>query len=157
MTSRQFAKLEQAHPRTSRGFPATWQTLYLVLQKTMTASFFITGTGTEIGKTLVTTALCWQLKERGFNVTALKPVVSGFDADDMESDSALILKSCGLKPSEKMIKTISPWQFAAPLAPNMAASKEKKIYRPLTRWRNFAKSMQRCKPMSCWRKVRAAS
>lgn len=34
MTSRQFTKLELAYPCTPRGFPATWQALYLVLQKT---------------------------------------------------------------------------------------------------------------------------
>jgi malonyl-CoA O-methyltransferase len=33
MTSRQFTRLEQTYPHTKRGFPATWQTLYLVLQK----------------------------------------------------------------------------------------------------------------------------
>lgn len=93
----------------------------------MTASFFITATGTDIGKTLVTTALCWQLKQRGFNVTALKPVISGFSADDMKSDSALILKSCNLTPTPAMLKTISPWQFVAPLSPNLAAQKEKKF------------------------------
>lgn len=94
------------------------------IAENMTQPFFITATGTGIGKTLVTTTLCWQLKQRRLNITALKPVISGFDAGDMESDSALILKSCGLKPSDKMIKTISPWRFVAPLAPNMAASKE---------------------------------
>jgi dethiobiotin synthetase len=93
----------------------------------MTSPFFVTATGTSIGKTLVTTTLCWQLKQRGFNVTALKPVISGFEANDMESDSALILKSCGFSPTPAMLKTISPWQFAAPLAPSMAANKEKKF------------------------------
>jgi dethiobiotin synthetase len=97
------------------------------IAKIMTAAFFITSTGTGIGKTLVTTALCWQLKQRDFNVTALKPVISGFDGENVESDSALILKSCGLNPTPQMMKTISPWQFAAPLSPHLAAHKEKKF------------------------------
>lgn len=97
------------------------------IAENMTQPFFITATGTGIGKTLVTTTLCWQLKQRRLNITALKPVISGFDTDDMESDSALILKSCGLKPSTTTMKSISPWQFAAPLAPSMAAEKEKKF------------------------------
>lgn len=90
----------------------------------MSRPFFITATGTGIGKTLVTTALCWQLTQQGKAVTALKPVVSGFNPDDEESDTALILKSRGLHPTPAMINTISPWRFAAPLAPNLAAAKE---------------------------------
>jgi dethiobiotin synthetase len=93
----------------------------------MTSPFFITGTGTDIGKTLVTTTLCWQLRQNRHHVTALKPVISGFAAEDRESDSALILKSCGLKPTPQTMKAISPWQFAAPFSPHMAARKEKKF------------------------------
>lgn len=81
---------------------------------------FITATGTDIGKTLVTAALCWQLRARGKTVTALKPVISGYDADDMDSDTALILRSCGLIPAAPLVETISPWRFAAPVAPAMA-------------------------------------
>jgi dethiobiotin synthetase len=89
-------------------------------------SFFITSIGTGIGKTLVTTALCSQLRQQGKKVTALKPIVSGFTYDDPESDPALILQSCGLMPTKALIDTISPWRFAAPIAPNMAALSEGK-------------------------------
>ena len=92
----------------------------------MTAPFFITSSGTDIGKTLITTALCWQLRERGKKVTALKPVITGFDSNDVENDTGLILKSCGLTPTPELIETISPWRFRAPLAPNLAAAKEGK-------------------------------
>ncbi len=39
---------------------------------------FITSVGTGIGKTLITTILCHQLRAQGRAVVALKPVVSGF-------------------------------------------------------------------------------
>ncbi len=42
-------------------------------------SFFVTATGTGVGKTLVTAALAWQLRQAGKRVLALKPVISGFD------------------------------------------------------------------------------
>lgn len=90
----------------------------------MSQPFFITGTGTCIGKTLVTTALCAQLRQQGKTVTALKPVVTGFNSEDAASDTALILQSCGLTPTPAMINTVSPWRFKAPLAPNLAAAKE---------------------------------
>ncbi|MDE3038475.1 MAG: dethiobiotin synthase, partial [Pseudomonadota bacterium] len=88
------------------------------------SSFFITGTGTGIGKTLVMTALCRQLKASGKTVTALKPVISGYDPKDKNNDAALILKSCGLAPSPALMETIAPWRYAAPLSPSMAAAKE---------------------------------
>jgi dethiobiotin synthetase len=86
--------------------------------------FFITATGTEIGKTLVTTALCHQLIAQGKRVQALKPVISGYNAGDQMCDSAQILQSCGLSSDEAAIAAISPWRYEAALAPNMAAARE---------------------------------
>lgn len=86
--------------------------------------FFITSSGTGVGKTHLTTTLCWQLAQAGKKVTALKPVISGFRPEDDSSDSALILKSLGLSPAPEMMEAISPWRYSAPLAPNMAAERE---------------------------------
>ena len=43
------------------------------------STLFVTATGTEIGKTLVTAALCHELRAAGRPVRALKPVLSGYD------------------------------------------------------------------------------
>jgi dethiobiotin synthetase len=88
--------------------------------------FFVTASGTEIGKTLVMTTLCWQLRQQGKRVTALKPVISGFDPKDSESDTMLILQSCGIEPKPQLLDAVSPWRFRAPLAPNHAAAREGK-------------------------------
>ena len=88
--------------------------------------FFITATGTNIGKTFVTTTLCRQLIEAGKKVVALKPVISGYNPDDLQNDTALILESCDLPITQENIEKISPWRFVAPLSPNMAAEKEEK-------------------------------
>jgi dethiobiotin synthetase len=81
--------------------------------------FFITSTGTGIGKTLVTAALTYQLRAAGRSVSALKPVISGYVENDMGSDTAQLLQSLGLA-------AISPWRYTAALAPNMAAKLEGK-------------------------------
>jgi dethiobiotin synthetase len=86
--------------------------------------FFITSIGTGIGKTLVTTTMCRQLRASGKKVIALKPVISGYDSTDKGSDSALILQSLGLEFTPKNIEKISPFRFAAPLSPDMAAARE---------------------------------
>ena len=56
---------------------------------------------------------------------ALKPVVSGFDAQNFAaSDPATLLAACGQKPTLEAIAEISPWRFAAPLSPDQAAAQE---------------------------------
>lgn len=86
--------------------------------------YFIAATGTNIGKTALTTALCWQLRQKNLPVTALKPVISGYTPEDAATDTALILQSCDIPPSPEAIAAISPWRFLAPLAPSLAAQKE---------------------------------
>ena len=84
---------------------------------------FITATGTGIGKTLVTAALCHQLRARGKTVRVLKPVVTGLaEALLAESDPGILLKSMGREGGA--LDSISPFRFAAPLAPSMAAARE---------------------------------
>ncbi len=86
--------------------------------------FFITSTGTGIGKTLITCSLSYQLRQQGKTVTALKPVMAGYSPLDLDNDSGLILKACGITPTAPLMETISPWRYSQPLAPNMAAQTE---------------------------------
>jgi dethiobiotin synthetase len=85
---------------------------------------FVTGVGTGVGKTLVTTILGHQLREMGLRVKALKPVVSGYVEGDPECDPALILRSLGIAPTKEAIAAITPWRFAAPISPHLAARRE---------------------------------
>lgn len=87
-------------------------------------SFFITSSGTNVGKTMLTCTLCWQLRHSGQRVMALKPLISGMRDGDPSSDTAQILRSNGFTPSLESIATISPWRYGAELAPNMAAALE---------------------------------
>src|SRR5262249_53417601 len=89
------------------------------------SAYFITATGTDIGKTFVARGLIGALRTRGRHVAALKPVVSGFDpAEAAGSDSGLLLAALGQPVTPDTIAKISPWRFAAPLAPDMAAARE---------------------------------
>jgi len=88
-------------------------------------AFFVTATGTDIGKTHVMCALITALRERGKAVEAIKPVSSGFDPKDAGgSDPGLILKALGRTITEETLTPISPWRFAAALSPDMAAARE---------------------------------
>jgi dethiobiotin synthetase len=93
----------------------------------MTA-FFVTSTGTDIGKTFVTAGLIRALRAAGRKVDALKPVVSGFDiATSALSDPGVLLEALGEKVTPEALERISPWRFAAPLSPDMAAAREERF------------------------------
>jgi dethiobiotin synthetase len=91
------------------------------------SGYFITATGTDIGKTFVARGLIRALRAGDRAVAALKPVMSGFDpAEAADSDSGLLLAALGRPVTPKTIAEISPWRFAAPLAPDMAAARERR-------------------------------
>lgn len=83
------------------------------------SAYFITATGTGIGKTFITAAVTRQLIAQGRKVRALKPVISGFVAGE-ENDSTILIRAQGGRD----IEAVSPWRFAAPLAPDTAAKRE---------------------------------
>lgn len=86
---------------------------------------FISGAHTDVGKTYVACALVAAARAAGRPVAALKPVVSGFDARNWaESDPGRLLAALGVTPTREALDAISPWRFAAPLAPPMAARRE---------------------------------
>jgi len=89
------------------------------------SAYFVTSTGTDIGKTFVTAGLVRHLRQQRKAVSALKPIVSGFDvATSAVSDPGVLLDALEEPISVEALKRISPWQFAAPLSPDMAAARE---------------------------------
>jgi dethiobiotin synthetase len=86
---------------------------------------FITGTGTDVGKTFVTAGLIRCFRALGQPIDALKPLVSGFDlAAPSGSDPAILLDALGRGIEPEALQAISPWHFRAPLSPDMAARAE---------------------------------
>jgi len=89
------------------------------------AAYFVTSTGTDIGKTFVTAGLIRYLRESNQPVAALKPVVSGYDSSVVEtSDPAVLLTALGRPVTANEIARIAPWRFRAPLSPDLAAARE---------------------------------
>ncbi len=93
----------------------------------MRKRFFITSPGTDIGKTFITAAMVRQAKALGRSAAAYKPVISGFDADAPEkSDTGILLHGLGRLVTASSIERTSPWRYALPLAPSMAAEVEER-------------------------------
>lgn len=94
------------------------------------SAFFVTSSGTGIGKTLVSCIIARQLGERGVKVRAVKPVLTGFTTDGAPaSDSGRLLAALGEPVDGAGIAAISPWRFQAPLSPDMAAAREGRTLR----------------------------
>ncbi len=85
-----------------------------------TQGLFITGTGTNVGKTLVTCALVRMLREQGLDAIGFKPIATGEVAGSWGDAVALHESSGRCEPIEK----ICPLRFALPLAPTIAAQRE---------------------------------
>ena len=83
--------------------------------------FFITGTDTGAGKTVLTALLAQFLRECGVNAAALKPVCSGGRADARALHAAM--------GGALLLDEINPWHFRAPIAPLLAARRERKSVR----------------------------
>lgn len=88
-------------------------------------NYFVTATGTDIGKTYVSALLARQWRDEGKSIQALKPVLSGFTAENLaESDSAQLLDALNIPVTPAAFEAITPWHFSAPLSPDMAAIRE---------------------------------
>ncbi len=89
------------------------------------SSFFVTSSGTNIGKTHLCAALALSSKRHAIDIQIIKPVISGFEMAEAEaSDSGILLKALGKDVTPENLDKISPWRFKAPLSPHMAAAKE---------------------------------
>jgi dethiobiotin synthetase len=91
------------------------------------SAVFITATGTDIGKTFVAAGLIRYWRTAGRRVDALKPVMTGYDPQAAaKSDAGVLLEALGRPVTQAEIEGISPWRFAAPLSPDMAARREER-------------------------------
>jgi dethiobiotin synthetase len=90
----------------------------------MTQPIFVTGSGTEIGKTYVACAIIRGLLGAGASVEALKPVLSGFDPAAPEaSDTGQLAKALGTPLTPERWERMTPWRFAEPISPHAAAQR----------------------------------
>jgi len=84
--------------------------------------FFVTGTDTGVGKTVVATALTRALVARGLRVAVMKPIASGSDptAAGPRNSDALALMAAANVPAA--YETVNPYCFLPAIAPHIAAS-----------------------------------
>lgn len=81
--------------------------------------FFVTGTGTEVGKTVVAAVLARDLRRQGMSVAVFKPAVTGLD-EPGEPDHALLRRAA---ESEQSDEEIAPYRYGPPASPHLAAAR----------------------------------
>lgn len=85
----------------------------------MSRGVFVTGTGTEVGKTVVAAAIARTARERGGRVAVFKPAVTGLaEAHSPAPDHELLRIAAG---SEQSDDEVAPYRYAPPASPHLAA------------------------------------
>ena len=88
----------------------------------MQRAFFVTGTDTGVGKTLVSATLLHGFARQGLTVVGMKPVAAGATAQDGEiywEDVAQLQAASNINAP---LAIRNPYRFVAPIAPHIAAS-----------------------------------
>jgi dethiobiotin synthetase len=103
--------------------------------------YFVTGTDTEVGKTLISLGLLRRLRDQGHRVAGMKPVASGatLSADGLRNEDALALQRASSQPLDYAL--VNPYCFEPPVAPHIAAQRAGitiELDRILDAWRRLA-------------------
>ncbi len=83
------------------------------------SAFFVTGTDTDAGKTLVTLALMQVLQDQGLSVNGFKPVAAGIDENGLNPDALLLQAKSS---NELAYQQVNPYLFEPAIAPHIAAA-----------------------------------
>lgn len=89
-------------------------------------AIFITGTDTDVGKTVICAGIAAALKKRDIDVGVMKPVATGAKKRKnkfISSDVEFLIKASGVKDE---ISLVNPYCIDLPLAPNIAFKLRKK-------------------------------
>ena len=81
-------------------------------------SYFVTGTDTNVGKTLISCALLHGFAAQGKRVAGMKPVAAGCDDDAQHEDVAQLCAASNVSVSKDLI---NPCCFSQAIAPHLAA------------------------------------
>lgn len=84
----------------------------------MQAAFFVTGTDTGVGKTLVTCALLHATRRRGSSAVGMKPIAAGVEDDGGNEDVVRLLAASSIQPP---VELVNPFLYDLPIAPHIAA------------------------------------
>ena len=88
----------------------------------MAKGLFVTGTDTEVGKTVIGAGLLAGLNARGYRTAGMKPVASGAVSGEegLRNEDAEALRAAA--SLERPYELVNPYVFVPPIAPHLAAA-----------------------------------
>lgn len=109
---------------------------------------FVTGTGTGVGKSIVSAAICAALADRGETVAAFKPVITGLDerAGEWPLDDELLARHASAGQTRE---EISPHRFGPPVSPHLAAEMAGEQIEPLALARAARERAEKADALVC--------
>lgn len=87
----------------------------------MIKAYFITGTDTGVGKTLIASALVYKFAQSGLKAAGMKPVAAGCELADgklISADVAVLIKASNVSAP---LEQLNPYAFAGAYAPHIGA------------------------------------
>ena len=88
--------------------------------------YFVTGTDTEVGKTVASSALLQAARAQGFNTAGFKPVASGSEMTPQglrNSDALALQRNSSLALA---YEAVNPYTFAEPTSPHIVSADEQR-------------------------------
>jgi dethiobiotin synthetase len=109
---------------------------------------FVTGTGTGVGKSVLSAAVCAALARRGDRVAGFKPVITGLDEHEgdwpMDDELLASVASAGQTREE-----VAPHRFGPPVSPHLGAELAGEQIEPLALAREARAQGERADALVC--------
>jgi dethiobiotin synthetase len=105
----------------------------------MSRGFFITGTDTGVGKTVIAAAVIKALHAKGIQACGMKPIETGCQSigETLFPSDGMFLKK--VARMDETINHITPYCFASPVAPSVASETENRVISTAVIMEAFAK------------------
>lgn len=107
----------------------------------MSSAFFVTGTDTGVGKTLVTCALLHATRRLGLTAVGMKPIAAGVEDDGRNDDVVQLLAASSVQPP---LEWVNPYLYVPPIAPHIAAAE---VGRPIA-IEGIRQAFERLRPLA---------
>lgn len=88
---------------------------------TIAPRYFVTGTDTEVGKTVATVQLIRLLNQQGIPTVGMKPAASGCELSNDILINEDVVAHQNATPIQAPLDLVSPYRFEPPISPHIAA------------------------------------
>jgi len=111
--------------------------IFILTREQDMKGIFITGTGTDIGKSVVSAGLLRNLRKTGIDAVPMKPIQSGAEKNEtgnfFSGDIALALKASKYVIPDDEVTDTSPYLFEMACSPHLAAALSESRYPDMNR------------------------